>query len=647
MSAIVMVVGAGQLAELVSEELSAKYEVVRQCVLDSELPKAVDLVLVLDDTWFPLVHHKTEVILQTAGIPWLRGFVAFGEGIIGPMVRPGQSGCSKCADLRRLMADSDRKELWGMQQELMTNGREHADIWASRTGLYQLTHLLIAETERFFQGGDVRTDGHLYLVNMQTLKISLHHFLPDPQCPVCGHLPTDTQIAAQVSLQPSMKQSIDSFRCRPLTQLKDALIRDYLDYRTGCLNGKMYDLVSPFASVSVNLPLIMGDEGAAGRTHSYADSELTAILEGLERYCGLTPRGKRTGVFDCYNNLKDHALNPLQVGVHANEQYAMPSFPFKPFNPRRPISWVWGYSLVQERPLLVPELLAYYSLGCGDGFVYETSNGCAVGGSLEEAIFYGILEVVERDSFLMTWYGQLPLPRLDLNSTDDVELRLMVERLRAIAGFDLHVFNSTMENGIPSVWAIAKNRKQHGVNLICAAGAHLDPIRAIKSAIHELAGMMFSLDEKFEENRDKSMQMLYDSSRVRHMEDHSMLYSLPQAQERLSFLLDGNRKLYTLDDAFMKKTKHADLTEDLLDLVDVFRNVKLDVIVVDQTTPELKRNGLHCVKVLIPGMLPMTFGHHLTRLEGLERVLRVPMELGYVQQPLTKEQLNPYPHPFP
>jgi ribosomal protein S12 methylthiotransferase accessory factor len=53
------------------------------------------------------------------------------------------------------------------------------------------------------------------------------------------------------------------------------------------------------------------------------------------------------------------------------------------------------------------------------------------------------------------------------------------------------------------------------------------------------------------------------------------------------------------------------------------------------------------VKVLIPGMLPMTFGHHLTRLKGLERVLNVPAELGYADGPLTFEQLNQKPHPFP
>jgi ribosomal protein S12 methylthiotransferase accessory factor len=89
------------------------------------------------------------------------------------------------------------------------------------------------------------------------------------------------------------------------------------------------------------------------------------------------------------------------------------------------------------------------------------------------------------------------------------------------------------------------------------------------------------------------------------------------------------------------------LTDDLKDILQVFRRLNLDVIVVDQTTPELLRNGLYCVKVLIPGMLPMTFGHRLARLEGLDRVLRVPVELGYAKQPLTREQLNPHPHPFP
>ncbi|SFJ80699.1 TOMM precursor leader peptide-binding protein, partial [Thermoflavimicrobium dichotomicum] len=463
MSAVVMVVGEGQLADFVSEELSTQCQVVRQTDIQAGVPKAADLALVLHDAWHPSVHQKAEEVLQPSGIPWLRGFVSFGEGVVGPLVRPGTPGCSQCADWRRLMAGFDRKEMWQLEQRLAAYGGRSRDVWASRTGLLQVAHLVVAEAERVLQGRRAHSEGRVFLINLKTLKSSRHFFLPDPQCPVCGRLPDDSPTEARITLKPSPKISTDSYRCRSMDDLKEVLVKDYLDYRTGLLNGKMHDLMSPFADASVNLPLFTADEGSAGRTHSYAESELTAILEGLERYSGLAPRGKRTVIQDSYRNLADQALHPVKVGVHTKEQYARPGFPFKPFDPDRPIDWVWGYSFLEERPILVPKLLAYYSLGCGgDGFVYETSNGCALGGSLEEAIFYGILEVVERDSFLMTWYAQLPIPRLDPGSADDKELRLMVDRLKAVAGYDLYLFNATMENGIPSVWALAKNRRQKG-----------------------------------------------------------------------------------------------------------------------------------------------------------------------------------------
>jgi ribosomal protein S12 methylthiotransferase accessory factor YcaO-like protein len=41
---------------------------------------------------------------------------------------------------------------------------------------------------------------------------------------------------------------------------------------------------------------------------------------------------------------------------------------------------------------------------------WVTSNGVAVSGCLTEAIFCGLLEIAERDAFLMTWYGRLIRP---------------------------------------------------------------------------------------------------------------------------------------------------------------------------------------------------------------------------------------------
>ncbi|WP_409340376.1 TOMM precursor leader peptide-binding protein [Paenibacillus sp. MBLB4367] len=647
MNTVVAIIGEGELANLVCREMSALSRIVRLNDFKAGVPEAADFALVLHDAWHTSVHREAEELLRAAGIPWLRGFVAFGEGVVGPLVRPGLSGCTQCADTRHLLAGRDRKEMWMLQQRLADAGEIPRNAWASLTGLLQMTVLLVSESQKVLQGYRSRLEERMFYLDMKTLKCTSHFFLPDPVCPVCGQLFDDTPAAARISLQPSPKISEKSYRCRSLDDLKEFLIKDYLDYKTGFLNGKMVDFVSPFADVSVNLPMFDHDEATAGRTHSYAESELTAIMEGLERYCGMAPRGKRTMIIDSYRNLADHALNPVTVGLYAKEQYEQPNFPFKPFHPDDPTDWVWGYSFMRQSPILVPQQLAYYSSSCGQGFIYETSNGCALGGSLEEAIFYGIMEVVERDSFLLTWYAQLPLPRLDPSSAGDLELQLMINRLQTVAGFEVHLYNATMENGIPSVWALAKNARPKGVNLICAAGAHPDPVRAAKSAVHELSGMMLTLNEKFDANRERYEQMFHDPSLVRGMEDHSMLYSLPQAEERLHFLLERNRPIRTFHEEFNRIPNHPDLTDDLKDVLYAFRQLNLDVIVVDQTTPELKRNDLFCVKVLIPGMLPMTFGHHLTRVMGLERVLKVPALLGYAKQPLLPEQLNPHPHPFP
>ncbi|MCQ6274756.1 TOMM precursor leader peptide-binding protein [Bacillus sp. V3B] len=646
MAASILMDGKGLLADFVYNQLSGNYLIKRQSILE-EIPEEIELALVLHDAWYPSVHQKAEERFRAAGIPWLRGFVSFGEGIMGPFVRPDTQGCSQCADIRRMIAGPDRQEMREFQVRIAAGEGILRDAWASRTGLSQMATLICNEVRRVLQGESSLLEERVFITNLRTLSNSSHHFLLDPSCPMCSSLPIDTSELAKIRLESSPKMNDGGYRCRSMDELKTVLVKDYLDYRTGLMNGKMQDFKLPFADVLVNMPLFGADEGVAGRSNSYEMSELTAILEGLERYCGIEPRGKRTVVHDSYHHLENQALNPTRVGLHEKGQYEKPHFPFKPFNPDSPMNWVWGYSFLQERPILIPELLAYYSLGCGEGFVYETSNGCALGGSLEEAIFHAIMEVVERDSFLLTWYAKLPLPRLDLRSANDKELQLMVDRIREVAGYDLHFYNSTMEHEIPSVWAVAKNRRSKGVNLICAAGANPDPVRAVKSTIYELAGMMFRDDEKLEENRQKYEAMLQDPFTVRSMEDHGMLYGLRKAEERLNFLLDDHRPLRTFAEEFKKPPANTDLKDDLQDILQRFRHLNLEVIVVDQTTPITKRNGLFCVKVLIPGMLPMTFGHHLTRVKGLERVLKVPMQLGFVKKPLSYEQLNPYPHPFP
>ncbi len=92
---------------------------------------------------------------------------------------------------------------------------------------------------------------------------------------------------------------------------------------------------------------------------------------------------------------------------------------------------------------------------------------------------------------------------------------------------------------------------------------------------------------------------------------------------------------------------NADLSADLHETVGRYLDTGLDVIVVDQTGPEHAAEQFACVKVIVPGAVPMVFGYDNRRIHGLDRLYRVGHELGYHPRPLTHDELNPYPHPFP
>jgi len=632
MNEVVAIIGNGKLAQAVDDLLSGSAAVARLNRIDDGIPESARLALALSDEWRPRDYELFEQEMRSIGLPWLRGCLIHDEGVVGPLVLPGKPGCSQCAELRSNTAGRDRGQNLEIQMSLLLHGSVSPSSSDSWLGIEQTSCLIAAEAWRLLHRKPANTDQAVYFVNLRTLESSLHPFVPDSTCPYCGDRPLDSAENAKIILKPSPKLNEESYRTRSLDGLADKLMKEYVNERTGLFNRISIDIRSSFSNAIVNLPVLGGDEPTAGRSHSYAQSVLTAMLEGLERYCGTYPRGKKTTVHDSYRRLSDRALHPGVTGLYSPEQYAHEDFPMRPFEPDRPMNWVWGYSIMQERPILVPEQLAYYSSGTGDAFVFEGSNGCALGSSLEEAILYGVMEVVERDAFLMAWYGRLAIPRLDPYSSGDAELRLMIDRLQAVPGYDVQLFNATTENRIPSIWAIAKNRTTKGAHLFCAGGAHLDPVRAAKSAILETAGNIVYANEELARNKETYRAMLTDPDLVMRMEDHVLLYGIPEAEERLSFLLDRNDPPRTFAEEFEAKPFNTDLTDDLKDVLNRFRELRLDVIVINQTAPEISRNGLYCVKVLIPGMLPMSFGHRMVRLSGLKRA---------------PKELNPYPHPFP
>ena len=186
MSSFVVIIGEGWLADRVGEELSARYHVFRRTDFENGIPENAELMLVLHDSWNPASHQKAEEAIKLNGSPWLRGFVSFGEGIIGPLVRPDIPGCSQCADLRRLLGGQERDEMQEVKQKLAAEKEKGADSWASKNGLIQLVHLIVEETDRILAGKETHSEGRMYVTDLKTLNGAWHSFLADSLCPVCS-----------------------------------------------------------------------------------------------------------------------------------------------------------------------------------------------------------------------------------------------------------------------------------------------------------------------------------------------------------------------------------------------------------------------------------------------------------------------------
>ncbi|MEV4411028.1 TOMM precursor leader peptide-binding protein [Catellatospora sp. NPDC049609] len=500
--------------------------------------------------------------------------------------------------------------------------------------------------------------GRVLALRADRLTVSTHRVRPARQgCDVCAPLPDDTPDAARVSLPPVAAADPYAYRAANDRTTREGLRAELFDWRHG-----------PVAHVRrterLPLPLVTAElsgEGAVresgyGRARGYAGAERVALFEAAERWTGMRPHGRRTVLHASYDELDPATtVDPARLGLHDPAYTGHPRFRLAPYTPQLRTGWVHGWSLTRDRLATVPEHVAYWGLrhGAGPRFLYESSNGCGLGNNLTEAVLYGLYEVAERDAFLMAWYAQTPLRRVAVPADDPV-LGHQADRLEA-AGYELLLFDATNDFGVPTVLSLvrATDPRSGGPQALFAAGAHPDPRAAMRSAAAEAVVDLFVTPDVARAkpgylDRSRLLPMLDDPTLVDTLDDHVALNSLPEAAQRHRFLLgeqDGHdwRELWPGHPA-----PAPDLTMLLAETVARLDAAGLEVVVVDQTEPRLRdRLGLHSAKVIVPGSLPMTFGHVNHRTLGLPRLLEVPHRLGRLPAPQRYEDLPLHPHPFP
>ncbi len=492
---------------------------------------------------------------------------------------------------------------------------------------------------------------------MQTVPL-----LAEPLCPTCTSCtPADGASDREGAEQPVLplvsrpKPAPDRRRLRPADgyELPEAALANPVCGVLGA--GTWSDVVSPTTAPVAGSVFMRGYAGLtdvtwSGQANSFRASRSLAFLEGLERYAGTHRRSTAPMLTDSYHNLGAAALDPRECGLYSDRTYREDPM-LGPFDPDRPIPWAQGWSLRDQKPVLVPARICYYSAGvAADNFVFECSNGCAIGSCLEEAVLYGLLELVERDAFLLGWYGNAPLPEIDLTASTGPALRAMLDRA-ALLGYDVHAYDNRIDLAVPVVTALAVRRDGGPGTLAFAASAGFDPEDTIESAVSEILTYIPHLPGQVRERPDELAAMAENFDLVRRLPDHAALFGLPQmARHARSYLEPAAparpaAELYA--DWAETCPRGTDLLDDLLFCRDRFTEAGHDVIVVDQTSPEQRRLGLHTVSTLVPGLLPIDFGWTRQRALGLPRLRTALRRAGLRETDLTDEELRLVPHPFP
>ncbi len=492
----------------------------------------------------------------------------------------------------------------------------------------------------------------VFVLDCQSGVSSMQFLLPDGTCTRCGpdsssSAPQPTRIDTPLSeIEPLTKIRPDALRTRAVTL--ESLKSSYLFPGIGLFTTVNQDLQSPFGACSVDLSTPSGRrEPAIGRSRDYTSSRTIAVLEGLERYAGLHRGGAKNTIRGSYQQLADRAIYPPDLGTHPNESYIQPGFRYQKFDPNTVVDWVWAYSYCRDAPILVPERSAFWGPR-HDGevsFAFDTSNGCALGNSIEEATLHGLREVIERDSFLLTWYRELQLPEVDITGHDQ-ELDQLLRKASLFTGFQFRCFQSTMEFGMPSFLLLAENAQPTGPAIFTGSGAHPDPVQAITGGLYELIGTILAALHNYIDDRHSAIDMLADFTLVRRMPDHSLVSCLPEARQWFNFLPRDKPQLKLRDIPSTLIAGLSDLRADLHHVIRSILKTGTDVLVVDQTMPELQLNNFHCVRVIVPGALPMTFGQLNRRTANLPRLNR-PADLPYPLGISGADNCNPRPHPFP
>lgn len=225
----------------------------------------------------------------------------------------------------------------------------------------------------------------------------------------------------------------------------------------------------------------------SGKGANETQARISAIMESFERCLA-----ERSGINkDVQENIASQEFIETPEIASASYNIIEPHSLLLPekLMPSSRIEWTTGWDLLKKKEVLVPTNSVYHPYdapGISVKLFRTNTNGLAAGNTIEEAIFHGLLEVLERDALSSAEFNRFPGKEIVLTEDDGENYRL-VQACKE-AGIDLKLWLLFHDSGVPTVVAAMDDvQLKDPALLVMGAGSHLDPSIAVRRAITEAA----------------------------------------------------------------------------------------------------------------------------------------------------------------
>ncbi len=581
--------------------------------------------------------------------PWILANPGGLQSWLGPAFVPGETACWEC--LAHRLRWHRRVETHIGKLSGLAGNRLAPKASIDTSPVAAMAELVTEVTRWIGVGGPSVLANRVISTDQLSMERKSHTLTRRPQCPVCGDSSALAEITPRPVLQsrPKVHSSDGGHRsCRP-NEIQAILERN-LSPITGIVGSLAPGVrsgptdngfwITPTYSADHNFSdshdtRFFLREGlrrrSGGKGRSPEQARISAVAESLERYCGVFD-GTEPRRLARLKDLNAPVILPNECLGYSAQQYADRAehnrkdhkayWVSEPFDPEAEIEWTPLWSLSDCAMRYLPTSMCYFGYqGNGPNFGRADSNGCAAGGTLEEAILQGLLELIERDAVAIWWYNRLTRPGVDIASSRDTYGQELLTHYSQVHR-TLRVIDVTSDIGIPTFAAISGRTDKVEEDIIYGFGCHLDPEVALSRALTEINQSL----EAVPKPGGAAAEVTYLGS-----SDAINWWRTTRLSQAEYLVPDDSQATLTLADIGSLATD--DVLADIEICVSRLKANDIDVLVLDQTRPDV---NFPVVRVVAPGL------RHFWARFGPGRLYDVPIRQGWLSTQTREEDLNPH-----